>query len=494
MKKITVVFLTLTIGLHYAFAQQSLDDNGIADAIENEYRFDHAVDINKIDVDVVDGIAELTGTVDNLKAKERATKIARLVKGVRAVSNTISVNPPADLSDAAIKMEVEQAFMFDPAADAYEVDVAVDKKTVTLTGAVDSYHEKALCEDIAKSVKGVVGLNSAIEVNYKTDRIDSEIKNEIEEVLRWDAMIDDGLIDVEVVDGEVTLEGVVGSAAEKSNAYTSAWVAGVRSVDNSGLKVQWWASDDDLRKNKYLPKNDNEIEAAIEDAALYDPRVYSYNISPEVSDGWVTLRGKVTNLKAKMAAEKLAENTVGVLGVTNRIKVIGELAPTDEEIEWDVLAALSKNAITEPWEITVHSNNGIVTLSGVVDSYLEKTEAKWVASGIDGVTDVNNTLSVNYPYSYYWWGHYPYYELYQTAPDITKTPTIHYPYDQEIKDKIENELWWSPYVDRDQVNVTVDNGHATLTGTVDSWREYRAAAENAYEAGAWTVVNKLQVQ
>jgi osmotically-inducible protein OsmY len=44
-------------------------------------------------------------------------------------------------------------------------------------------------------------------------------------------------------------------------------------------------------------------------------------------------------------------------------------------------------------------------------------------------------------------------------------------------------LWWSPFVDSDDVNVTVDDGVVTLTGAVDSWSEYNAAANNAYEGG-----------
>jgi len=42
--------------------------------------------------------------------------------------------------------------------------------------------------------------------------------------------------------------------------------------------------------------------------------------------------------------------------------------------------------------------------------------------------------------------------------------------------------------------VKVENGVATLTGTVDSWSEYRAATENAYEGGASSVKNELKIK
>jgi osmotically-inducible protein OsmY len=49
-------------------------------------------------------------------------------------------------------------------------------------------------------------------------------------------------------------------------------------------------------------------------------------------------------------------------------------------------------------------------------------------------------------------------------------------------------------VDRDEVTVTVDDGVAELTGTVETWNERRAAEENAYEGGAVTVDNDLGVE
>ena len=181
MKK-AIIFIGLIItGITHGFSQTSLNDTHIGDAIENEYRFDHAVNVNKVNVHVIDGIVELTGSVDNLKAKERAAKIAELVKGVRSVSNRIKVEPPVVYSDAGIKRNVETALFQDPATDLYELNVTVTDKVVTLSGTVDSYQEKALSEDVAKSVKGVVGLNNAIDIVYNVTRPDEEIKDEIEQ-------------------------------------------------------------------------------------------------------------------------------------------------------------------------------------------------------------------------------------------------------------------------------------------------------------------------
>ena len=494
MKTKILTLLILFLGVNFSYAQEKkeLTSMEIADAIEDQFKFDHAVDVNKIKVTVNEGIAELTGTVSNIKAKERATKLAEMVKGVRSVSNRIDVNPPVVLSDEGIKNSVEMALRHDPAKDSYEEKVKVKKGNVTLNGVVDSYHEKELCADVAKSVNGVVKLTNLITIDYKTERVDFEIENEIKEVLKWNEMVDDGLIDVEVKNGKVKLKGVVGSAAEKRNARWSSWVAGVKDVDDSKLEVKWWAKDDDLRANKNINVTDEEIAEAIKDAAFYDPRVYSFHIEPTVNGGWVTLRGTVNNLKAKKAAENLANNTLGVNGVINRIKVKGKQTPSDEEIEKKLESALTLNSITEPWEIKTTVNNGIVTLSGTVDSYTEKNEAEWIASGIDGVSAIDNLLNVNYPYSYYFYGPSPYYEWYHPTPPYSLT--VRRPDDEAIKKQVENELWWSPYVSSSQVDVKVYNGEVTLEGKVDSWKEYEKAIENAWEGGAWSLNNKLTIE
>lgn len=65
--------------------------------------------------------------------------------------------------------------------------------------------------------------------------------------------------------------------------------------------------------------------------------------------------------------------------------------------------------------------------------------------------------------------------------------------DTEIENSIESELWWSPFVDSDEVTVEVDDGVATLGGMVDTLGERQAATENAYEGGATLVDNDLVV-
>ena len=75
-------------------------------------------------------------------------------------------------------------------------------------------------------------------------------------------------------------------------------------------------------------------------------------------------------------------------------------------------------------------------------------------------------------------------------------PTVPYTWqaDRAIRDNVKDQMWWSPFVDADDVKVTVTGGLVRLTGTVDSWMEYDAAVENAWEGGARRVDNDLNVR
>jgi osmotically-inducible protein OsmY len=494
--------LTMTIGVWCAtmflllpgFAQgQKITDSRITTAVEDEILFDMAVDLNDIDVKTTEGIVTLTGVVDNIMAQKRAAKLAKTVKGVRSVVNRIKVIPSVFRTDTAILHDVETALLRDPATKSFAIDTAVSNKQVTLTGTVGSWQQKQLAEKVAGNVRGVKAVENEIEIEYKKTRTDAQIEDEVEGALRWDTMVDDGQIQVDVENGFVHLKGFVGSAAERDQAVINAWVMGVDKVEESGLKVRKWARLPMMRKNKYVFKPDAKIRDAIKDALLYDPRVVSFNITPDVQSGIVTLRGVVDNMKAKQSAERVARRTVGVTMVKNRIKVRPE-RQNDEEVAANVRKAIDRDPFLHNRKITVSVHKGDAYLYGSVDTYFEKGRADLVAAGVYGVTDVHNYLDVDRPrrpmaYDPYLYGNVIYedewydYEPYRTFKN-----------DEQIKKAIRSHLWWSPYVDRADVNIKVNNGTATLKGTVDTWNEWYAALEEGYEGGATWVYNELAVK
>lgn len=86
------------------------------------------------------------------------------------------------------------------------------------------------------------------------------------------------------------------------------------------------------------------------------------------------------------------------------------------------------------------------------------------------------------PYPHYYWASYGPYQK-----QITRS-------DAEIYDDIKNRMLHDPWVDSTQVNLVVHNGVVTLTGTVPSLMEKRAAGDDAWDTpGVVDVQNALLV-
>lgn len=491
---LVILIPCLAVAPVQAASEEKPNDFEINAAVDRKLLYDSSVPGNDIDVGTVNGIVILSGIVPNILAKERATAIAESIKGVRSVVNNLTVNA-VSRTNRDIRMDVEAALLYDPATDAYEVTPTVHDGVVTLTGTVDSWQEKNLAASVAKGVRGVTGVTNDITVVYKAQRPDSEIAADVEGTLKRDVWVKDRWIHTAVHDGKVTLTGTVGSAAEKSNAYWDAFVANVTSVDYSGLNVEPWTKDTMKKSTKFAIKSDEAIQKAVTDALIIDPRVFSFNPIVTVSMGTVTLTGTVDNLKAKRAAEQDANNTAGVLRVKNFLRVRGQSPLPNDKLAQHVKDALLRDPYTDRYPIIVSALNGVVSLTGTVDSYYEKTHAEDVASRVNGVMMVNDGLLVNYPaYTYYAWPYTPYF----SEPYSYNRPSMYstWPYisDTVVKVGIEDELFWSPFVDSNDVHVAMKNGVATLTGSVDSWSEYNAATENAWEGGARSVINELTIK
>ena len=470
---------------------KEIEDEEIVRAIEDELVTARGVSANNIDISCVRGVVRLQGTVEHLLAGERAVRISEMTKGVRSVVNELTVRE-SDRADTDIHQDIIEALAADPATDSYEVTVGVEDGTVTLDGNVDSYAEKNLTTRLVQGVRGVRGIDNKLIVSYHTERPNIEIRNDVEQRLAWDVRVDSTLVDVEVANGKVTLSGTVGSAAEKSMAEILSWVYGVHEVDVEGLGVAWWAKNDMRRVNSPSP-DDEAIKNAVTAAFLFDPRVKSFNPKVTVKNGTVTLEGIVDNAKAKNAAAQDAMNTIGVWRVKNLLKVRSEVETTDEQLRTRIIDALERDPFVNRYKIRVFVDQGRARIHGVVDSRFEKAHAEDVVARCDGVTEIENSLKVDYtistlPYTFYYdWDP----ALYDFDFDYE---TVHTKDDAEIYEDIRDEFWWSTYVDSDDIDVIVNDGVATLTGTVDTWSERRAATENAIEGGAYKVINKIVVR
>ena len=66
--------------------------------------------------------------------------------------------------------------------------------------------------------------------------------------------------------------------------------------------------------------------------------------------------------------------------------------------------------------------------------------------------------------------------------------------DAQISAAIKDELFWSPYVDSDQISVTVTDGQAVIRGRAANRFVARIAVQNAFEGGARSVRTRLALK
>jgi osmotically-inducible protein OsmY len=305
---------------------------------------------------------------------------------------------------------------------------------------------------------------------------------------------------VEVKKGTVFLSGLVGSPAEKSQARMAAWIQGTRDVDASRLKVEPLIRDNHQRLDAIEPRSDEAIKAALVDAYSYDPRLYGFEIDPHVESGWVTLRGKVDNLRAKEAVVGIANLTVGVTGVTDRIKIRPGVTRSDADLESAIQTKLAQDPwlLTEKIEYSVH--DGIARVGGMVYSQFAKMRCEVLVNSIEGIKEVENMIQVtdggsillNDPYV---WDHtlYPWNESESQASKLSHVSGLTLK-DKELADRIAMRLFWSPFVNHQGITVFVENGVATLDGEVSSRLAKQTALSKAIMAGALRVENNLIVE
>ncbi|HTQ02556.1 MAG TPA: BON domain-containing protein [Polyangiaceae bacterium] len=472
-------------------APRQLKDADVTRATEEAFARDPGIDPGLLHVNTTNGIVELTGSVGDILTKRRATQLAETIRGVRAVSDRIQVVTKAR-PDPDLERDVKDALSINAATDTLPITVSVRDAVVTLSGTVHSGQEQKIAERVAESVKGVRAVDNHTDLVVGAPRDDREILADVKSRFRWDRLLNDGLLEVAVANGKVTLSGVAGSATERRRAEREAWVRGVTKVDASKVNIEWWAKQDDLLREKPLKYTDNQIAKAIRDAAALDPRVESAGLTVDVAKGIATLGGTVGSVQAKNAAESLAHNTVGVVDVKDELAVEPRKPVSDRLLAKRVTQSLAYDPALGSLGLEATSDGGTVTLTGAVESTFERAEATEVAAAVRGVRRVQNQLAVKRPevayvYSFYLDPYEPFIESWHYAPAKPVKP------DAQIASQIKMDLAFAPLLDEKRVDVSVKGGTAVLTGTVDSLGERAIATEDAFEGGAIAVENRLQV-
>jgi osmotically-inducible protein OsmY len=142
----------------------------------------------------------------------------------------------------------------------------------------------------------------------------------------------------------------------------------------------------------------------------------------------------------------------------------------NEVLQKDVQDAIKWERLLNAAEIGVTAKDGVITLTGIVDSYSKKLEAEDAAKSVSGVRAVVEKIEVQY------------------GSMEKKT-------DNEIASEVVNAFKWNWEVPSDKVKVKVEDGWVTLEGEL-VWNSQKEAAKKSVSklVGVKGVTNNITIK
>jgi osmotically-inducible protein OsmY len=143
---------------------------------------------------------------------------------------------------------------------------------------------------------------------------------------------------------------------------------------------------------------------------------------------------------------------------------------TNHELRSDVLEAIRWEPLLKYEEIDVDANDGVITLSGTVGSYIKKSQAEETAKKITGVRAVVEKIEVKF-----------------NNDDVKD--------DSEIATAVLNALKSNRDVPFDKIQVEVEDGHVTLDGQLE-WNHQKEAAQKSASNidGIKVLTNNIKIE
>jgi osmotically-inducible protein OsmY len=206
-------------------------DNNIQAELQNQLK-----KYKDVQVSVQNGIVDLEGTVQNFATKEEIDKKAHRIKNVAAVRNKLKIAGAGEVSDAQLQQKIVQKLQYDRVGygNAFNaIKVNVQDGVVTLSGNALGPVAADSAVSLASHFPGVQDVIDNIQVDPLSP-MDDRTRLQVYRAIYGYPSLNKYAIDpaqpirITVVNGNVTLNGVVLSKADKD-------VAGIRANSVPGV-------------------------------------------------------------------------------------------------------------------------------------------------------------------------------------------------------------------------------------------------------------------
>jgi hyperosmotically inducible protein len=215
----------------YALGQNAQTDNNIQAQLQNDLK-----KFKNVQISVKNGIVDLEGTVNDFATKEEIDKKAHRVKNVVAVRNKLQIAGAGEISDQQLQQKIVQKLQYDRVGygNAFNaISVNVQNGVVTLGGNALGPVAADSAVSLVSHFPGVQDVINNIQVDPLSPMDDRSRMQVYRAIYGYPSLQKYSLnpaqpIRITVVNGNVTLNGVVDNQADKD-------VAGIRANSVPGI-------------------------------------------------------------------------------------------------------------------------------------------------------------------------------------------------------------------------------------------------------------------
>ena len=212
-------------------------DRELAASVAEALSLDRVLDRLRLEVEAEDGIITLAGEVPNLNLHREAIRLAASRRGVYEIIDQLTVDTD-NAADRTVRLRALSRMAQHQDLREPSMTLAVLEGVAIPTGQVGTIGRLMFLEELLSGIQGVR------KVDLGSVQVETEIGRQVDDKVLHDAILAllrnplvfpvSGRIEVDVLDGEVTLSGEVPRLLDRMEAeFVAGLVGGVRRVENN---------------------------------------------------------------------------------------------------------------------------------------------------------------------------------------------------------------------------------------------------------------------